>query len=228
MVGAVVGVQPFGGEGLSGTGPKAGGRCTCTACCRKRRRTCWRACWRRRTDVKTPPPRCAPCAVGQARTPSRWWSASRRFAAQVAQRRRRETCRPDRRAQRLQPGAAAGRAVPGGQRAGPAGAARRGAGGGSRAIWPASAQLLLHRLPAEVQARVALASDWSAPSVAFDAVLLHGDVEHWPACAAAGARPGPIVGVNGWPRARTMSARAAGGGALAQRQHRRGRGAMRR
>jgi RHH-type proline utilization regulon transcriptional repressor/proline dehydrogenase/delta 1-pyrroline-5-carboxylate dehydrogenase len=25
MVGAVVGAQPFGGEGLSGTGPKAGG-----------------------------------------------------------------------------------------------------------------------------------------------------------------------------------------------------------
>ena len=25
QVGAVVGVQPFGGEGLSGTGPKAGG-----------------------------------------------------------------------------------------------------------------------------------------------------------------------------------------------------------
>ena len=25
MVGAVVGVQPFGGEGFSGTGPKAGG-----------------------------------------------------------------------------------------------------------------------------------------------------------------------------------------------------------
>jgi RHH-type proline utilization regulon transcriptional repressor/proline dehydrogenase/delta 1-pyrroline-5-carboxylate dehydrogenase len=25
MVGAVVGLQPFGGEGLSGTGPKAGG-----------------------------------------------------------------------------------------------------------------------------------------------------------------------------------------------------------
>ncbi|MGT0150453.1 aldehyde dehydrogenase family protein [Vibrio metschnikovii] len=26
QVGAVVGVQPFGGQGLSGTGPKAGGR----------------------------------------------------------------------------------------------------------------------------------------------------------------------------------------------------------
>ncbi len=25
MIGATVGVQPFGGEGLSGTGPKAGG-----------------------------------------------------------------------------------------------------------------------------------------------------------------------------------------------------------
>ena len=25
VIGAVVGVQPFGGEGLSGTGPKAGG-----------------------------------------------------------------------------------------------------------------------------------------------------------------------------------------------------------
>jgi RHH-type proline utilization regulon transcriptional repressor/proline dehydrogenase/delta 1-pyrroline-5-carboxylate dehydrogenase len=25
MIGAVVGVQPFGGSGLSGTGPKAGG-----------------------------------------------------------------------------------------------------------------------------------------------------------------------------------------------------------
>jgi RHH-type proline utilization regulon transcriptional repressor/proline dehydrogenase/delta 1-pyrroline-5-carboxylate dehydrogenase len=25
MIGAVVGVQPFGGNGLSGTGPKAGG-----------------------------------------------------------------------------------------------------------------------------------------------------------------------------------------------------------
>jgi RHH-type proline utilization regulon transcriptional repressor/proline dehydrogenase/delta 1-pyrroline-5-carboxylate dehydrogenase len=30
MIGAVVGVQPFGGEGLSGTGPKAGGPYTLT------------------------------------------------------------------------------------------------------------------------------------------------------------------------------------------------------
>nr|WP_258231960.1 hypothetical protein [Salmonella enterica] len=33
MVGAVVGVQPFGGEGLSGTGQKREGRSILTACC---------------------------------------------------------------------------------------------------------------------------------------------------------------------------------------------------
>ncbi len=31
MIGAVVGTQPFGGSGLSGTGPKAGGPTTCDA-----------------------------------------------------------------------------------------------------------------------------------------------------------------------------------------------------
>ena len=34
MIGAVVGVQPFGGEGLSGTGPKAGGPNASPALCR--------------------------------------------------------------------------------------------------------------------------------------------------------------------------------------------------
>ena len=35
MIGAVVGVQPFGGEGLSGTGPKAGGPWYLTRLCRE-------------------------------------------------------------------------------------------------------------------------------------------------------------------------------------------------
>jgi RHH-type proline utilization regulon transcriptional repressor/proline dehydrogenase/delta 1-pyrroline-5-carboxylate dehydrogenase len=47
VIGAVVGVQPFGGEGLSGTGPKAGGRCICSVCWRRVRRAC-RNRWRRR------------------------------------------------------------------------------------------------------------------------------------------------------------------------------------
>ena len=37
QIGAVVGVQPFGGQGLSGTGPKAGGRTTCRASPPRRR-----------------------------------------------------------------------------------------------------------------------------------------------------------------------------------------------
>ncbi len=45
---------------------------------------------------------------------------------------------------------------------------------GSRAIWPADAQELLRRLPAAVQAQVALARDWRAPDTAYEAVLLHG------------------------------------------------------
>jgi RHH-type proline utilization regulon transcriptional repressor/proline dehydrogenase/delta 1-pyrroline-5-carboxylate dehydrogenase len=68
----------------------------------------------------------------------------------------------------------------------------------SRAVWPASAQsqLQLQRLPADVQSRVALASDWSAPNVAFDAVLLHGGVEQLAEVRQQLARrQGPIVGV---------------------------------
>ena len=36
MIGAVVGLQPFGGEGLSGTGPKAGGTHYLTRLCTER------------------------------------------------------------------------------------------------------------------------------------------------------------------------------------------------
>lgn len=36
MIGAVVGLQPFGGEGLSGTGPKAGGPYYLTRLCHER------------------------------------------------------------------------------------------------------------------------------------------------------------------------------------------------
>ncbi len=44
MIGAVVGVQPFGGEGLSGTGPKAGGP-----------HYLYRFCSRATRDRSTPP-----------------------------------------------------------------------------------------------------------------------------------------------------------------------------
>ncbi len=84
MVGAVVGVQPFGGEGLSGTGPKAGGPLYLPRLCRQRRGIGarrrrsrgqggfrGRSRSRRRCDVRCPPtiPR-ARCATGSPSRPS--------------------------------------------------------------------------------------------------------------------------------------------------------------
>ena len=67
---------------------------------------------------------------------------------------------------------------------------------GSRALWPGEAQALWARMPAAVKERVTLAQDWRADSVHFDAVLHHGQ----PAVLAdllkaLAARPGAIVGV---------------------------------
>jgi RHH-type proline utilization regulon transcriptional repressor/proline dehydrogenase/delta 1-pyrroline-5-carboxylate dehydrogenase len=55
IVGAVVGVQPFGGHRLSGTGPKAGGRCICGGWCVTRGRRCRarRSCCRGRRVNRT-------------------------------------------------------------------------------------------------------------------------------------------------------------------------------
>jgi RHH-type transcriptional regulator, proline utilization regulon repressor / proline dehydrogenase / delta 1-pyrroline-5-carboxylate dehydrogenase len=67
---------------------------------------------------------------------------------------------------------------------------------GSRAVWPAQAQPLLQQLPSEVQARVALARDWSAPAVGFDAVLLHGSQEELADVQRTlSRREGPVVSV---------------------------------
>ena len=67
---------------------------------------------------------------------------------------------------------------------------------GSRAIWPEVAWPLVARLPADVQSCIAIASDWSAPEVAFDAVLFHGGVDELARIRRQLAqRPGPVVSV---------------------------------
>ncbi|HKX40193.1 MAG TPA: trifunctional transcriptional regulator/proline dehydrogenase/L-glutamate gamma-semialdehyde dehydrogenase, partial [Burkholderiaceae bacterium] len=67
---------------------------------------------------------------------------------------------------------------------------------GSRAIWPADAQSLRQRLPSEVQAHVAIARDWGADAVSFDAVLLHGSVDDLASIQKRLAqREGPVVSV---------------------------------
>ena len=69
---------------------------------------------------------------------------------------------------------------------------------GSRALWPSDAAALRARLPAPVQEEIALAADWTAPTVRFDAVLHHGSADELlDVCGRLAARPGPIVGVDG-------------------------------
>jgi RHH-type proline utilization regulon transcriptional repressor/proline dehydrogenase/delta 1-pyrroline-5-carboxylate dehydrogenase len=192
MVGAVVGVQPFGGEGLSGTGPKAGG-----------------PLYLLRLLARHPglqPEAPAPAALQAPLQALRDWAlqqgktalatACERLAAQspagttqtlpgpTGERntytllpRERTLCLATDEADLLTQLAAV-LAV------------------GGQALWPAAQAALRERLPAPVQARVACVADWQAPGVPFDAVLFHGAADALPAlCGALARRPGAIVGV---------------------------------
>jgi RHH-type proline utilization regulon transcriptional repressor/proline dehydrogenase/delta 1-pyrroline-5-carboxylate dehydrogenase len=182
MVGAVVGVQPFGGEGLSGTGPKAGGPLYL-----------YRLLSQRPHDVLARVFADLGAATdGQTREPSgalhalMIWAGSRHPRVADACMSLAQAARPD---------ASAVLAGPTGERnvysVAPRTAVRCLAANDadrlvqlaavlavrSRAIWPLSAQDLLAQLPGEVQGFVALASDWTSPGVAYDSVLLHGSTE---------------------------------------------------
>ncbi|PXF29229.1 transcriptional regulator [Pokkaliibacter plantistimulans] len=77
---------------------------------------------------------------------------------------------------------------------------------GSSAVWTQS-ELTLRlrdRLPAAVQARISLVADWKKDDVVFDAVLHHGDADQLRAvCQQVAKRSGPIVGVHGLARGET-------------------------
>jgi RHH-type proline utilization regulon transcriptional repressor/proline dehydrogenase/delta 1-pyrroline-5-carboxylate dehydrogenase len=115
MVGAVVGVQPFGGEGLSGTGPKAGGPLYMLRMLSKRPDDVMAARW----------PPAGDTGRAGARGPARWAASSpaaprwpRSASASPALSRSglfAHAGRPDGRAQRLHAGAARSGAVPGRQ-----------------------------------------------------------------------------------------------------------------
>jgi len=212
VVGAVVGVQPFGGEGLSGTGPKAGG-----------------PLYLGRLLARCPADR-ARCAVFAAGEPvgsqlrglpeapddGDGAGARRSLAAWASD-------EPDGRAV---PDACARFAalspVTGWRRLpGPTGQAdvygvfpreavlcladddgdrlvqlAAALAVGARAVWPASAASLRDRLPEPVRERVSLARDWRASGVRFDVVVVHGDAAAIGAtCRELAERPGPIVGI---------------------------------
>ncbi|WP_228769173.1 proline dehydrogenase family protein [Limnohabitans sp. 2KL-3] len=199
MVGAVVGVQPFGGEGLSGTGPKAGGplyllrllaRCPPDAALRSVQ-----------ASGAASLPQVTPAlqalhdwAVAQGRLPLAHVCAQ--FAATSpaglqatlsGPTGERNIYRVQARARVLcltgeQPGADADRLT---QLAAVLAV-------GSRAVWPLSAQAQHAQLPAAVQSQVMLEEIANGHPV--DAALLHGDAAttlHWQAQLAQ--RPGAIV-----------------------------------
>ncbi len=197
IVGAVVGVQPFGGEGLSGTGPKAGGPLYMLRMLSKRPDDA----------MARAVPGEAPASQAALAALSRWAQATERtaLAAQCARfaaesragssrtlagptgernvytlvPREAVLCLADDEADRLTQLAAV-------------------LSVGSSAIWPADAgtQGLLASLPAEVRQCVAVANDWTSDTVAFDAALYHGGAQGLSSVMQRmAARPGPIVGV---------------------------------
>lgn len=199
MVGAVVGVQPFGGEGLSGTGPKAGGplyllrllaHCPQNAALRSVQAS---------GAAALPQPPLAlqalhDWAVAQGRLPLAHACAQFAAASPAGLQAtlsgptgERNVYRVQARARVLcltgeQPGADADRLT---QLAAVLAV-------GSRAVWPMSAQAQHAQLPAAVQSQVTLEDSHHGQPV--DAALLHGDAAttlHWQAQLAQ--RPGAIV-----------------------------------
>ncbi len=218
IVGAVVGVQPFGGEGLSGTGPKAGGPLYLLRLLAARPAGAALAAVGRAGSLARLPVRGLDAWPGEA---GPWGRGGRGTGAALkalrvwAQGAPSLTAACD----------ALGAASPVGNwiaLAGPTGEAdlyavqpreavlclSEGATAdddrlvqlaavlavGSRAVWPAEARALRERLPEAVREQVALAQDWTQPAVAFDAVLCHGSGAFLLEVAGRlAARAGPIV-----------------------------------
>ncbi|MBK6865843.1 MAG: trifunctional transcriptional regulator/proline dehydrogenase/L-glutamate gamma-semialdehyde dehydrogenase [Ideonella sp.] len=219
IVGAVVGVQPFGGEGLSGTGPKAGGPLYLLRLLADRPLQAARLALAQAGSAGAAPPVRGLAldgtdpGQGTALAALRAWAQARGLARLAAQ------C--DQAAAESAVGSWVTLPGPTGEanlyalrprdavlclvdegtpRAESDRLAQLAAllAVGNHAVWPAAAQGLRERLPAEVRERISLAQDWTPAPVAFDAVLHHGAPASWLATAATlAARPGPIVGLTG-------------------------------
>ena len=206
MVGAVVGVQPFGGEGLSGTGPKAGGPLYLLRLLSQRPADALARTFAD-ADRTTPPEEAvrerllAPLATLQQ------WAQLQGNAALA------NTCQQF--AQQTQSGTARTLPGPTGERnvytLAPRGrvlclarsvddllvqtAAVLASGG--TALWPTAQANLRTPLPTLVQAQIQLQDNTlNDGTLELDAVLHHGDAPSLQAvCTALARRAGPIVGV---------------------------------
>ncbi|MDQ8033975.1 MAG: trifunctional transcriptional regulator/proline dehydrogenase/L-glutamate gamma-semialdehyde dehydrogenase [Bordetella sp.] len=204
IVGAVVGVQPFGGEGLSGTGPKAGGPlymyrllATRPADVLARAADCGLLGARPEGEAQAPSPAFATLAAWVARHCGQDLAAQcRELARRAGGRQARVLAGPtgERNVYSLHPREAALCLAESEdalllQLAGVLAV-------GCRAIWPltAATQTLHASLPLEVQGAIALASDWNARGVEFDVALHQGcEADMRAAAARLAERDGPIV-----------------------------------
>ncbi|MBC7601173.1 MAG: trifunctional transcriptional regulator/proline dehydrogenase/L-glutamate gamma-semialdehyde dehydrogenase [Ramlibacter sp.] len=201
MVGAVVGVQPFGGEGLSGTGPKAGGPLYL-----------YRLLSRRPTDVMVHVMDNAQAQSREGLPLSLPVKALAAWAKAGGYKTLEQSC--ERFSDASRSGASEVLPGPTGERNVYSLVPRQAVlslatndsdrlvqlaailAVGSRAVWPAGSEALLQRLPSEVQGCISIANTWSAPAAQYDAVLFHGEAEELKQVREAiAARSGPIVSV---------------------------------
>ena len=216
IVGAVVGVQPFGGEGLSGTGPKAGGPLYMYRLLATRPQDAVAKQLRQEQGSNLLPstPKPALQALGQ-------WAAKQ--APELV-----ALCKQY--GELAQSGLTQLLAGPTGERNSYSLLPREHVlclvgdndtkeakqdllaqlaaclAVGCRVIWQDDAQnrTLLASLPSEVQARIQLVADWVNCDIGFDALLHHGDSDQLrELCQQAATRPGAIVGVHGLHRGET-------------------------
>ncbi|MBX8562185.1 trifunctional transcriptional regulator/proline dehydrogenase/L-glutamate gamma-semialdehyde dehydrogenase [Pseudomonas cichorii] len=209
IVGAVVGVQPFGGEGLSGTGPKAGGPLYLYRLLSTRPQDAIEQSLGRGDKLLAPDTRLQE-ALGKPLQALKAWAASNQQAALD------ELCSQF--AEQSQSGITRLLTGPTGERNSYSILPREHVlcladdeadlltqlaavlAVGSSAIWPETtiSKPLRNRLPKEVQARIKLVADWNKDDVLIDAVLHHGDSDQLRAiCEQIAQRSGAIIGVNG-------------------------------
>jgi RHH-type proline utilization regulon transcriptional repressor/proline dehydrogenase/delta 1-pyrroline-5-carboxylate dehydrogenase len=215
IVGAVVGVQPFGGEGLSGTGPKAGGPLYLYRLLSTRPADAVQKSFALRDAATAPDTRLRDTLLKPL-------SALKAWAASQQQGELEALCGQF--AEQSQSGVSRLLAGPTGERNSYSILPREHVlclaedetdlltqlaavlAVGSSAIVPDNelSKPLRNRLPKEVQARIKLVADWSKDDLVIDAVLHHGDSDQLRAiCEQVAQRSGAIIGVHGLSKGET-------------------------
>jgi RHH-type proline utilization regulon transcriptional repressor/proline dehydrogenase/delta 1-pyrroline-5-carboxylate dehydrogenase len=215
IVGAVVGVQPFGGEGLSGTGPKAGGPLYLYRLLSTRPADAVQKSFATRDAQQVPDTRMQESML-KPLIALKAWAGKHQLNELEA------LCNQF--AEQSQSGVTRMLMGPTGERNSysilprehvlclaedePDLLAQLAAvmAVGSTAIIPDGepGKSLRSRLPKEVQARIKLVADWNKDEVAIDAVLHHGDSDQLRAiCQQVAQRNGAIIGVHGLSKGET-------------------------